>query len=51
MRSANGPGTLLSLTRDDFVPAVSGSVSSSAAADEVVAARLAQSSGPGVFRI
>jgi hypothetical protein len=41
---------LLSLTREDFVPAVTGSASSVAAADEVVAARLAGLSGSGVFR-
>ena len=46
VHSANGGGVLYSLTRNDFVPAVSGSASSSAAADEVVAARLATSPKP-----
>jgi CRP-like cAMP-binding protein len=36
---------LFSLSRDEFVPAVSGSASSNAAADEVVGARLAALSG------
>jgi CRP-like cAMP-binding protein len=38
-------GVLFSLSRDEFVPAVSGSASSNAAADEIVGARLAALSG------
>jgi len=41
--TARGPGRLMTLERDDFVSAVTGSATSAAAADEVVAARLAAS--------
>jgi CRP-like cAMP-binding protein len=39
--TARDPGVLFSLSRDEFVPAVTGSAPSNAAADEVVGARLA----------
>lgn len=43
-------GTLYSLTRDDFVPAVTGSASSNAAAEGVVGARLASLTRPTALR-
>jgi CRP-like cAMP-binding protein len=42
---ARDDGVLFSLTRDEFVPAVTGSAPSNAAADEVVGARLAALTG------
>src|SRR3954452_19898227 len=48
---AQTDGVVFSLTRDDFVPAVTGSAPSNAAADEVVGARLAQLSRPSATRI
>ena len=45
------PGVLYSLTREDFVPAVTGSATSTAAADEVVGARIARLSRPGALRL
>jgi CRP-like cAMP-binding protein len=48
---ADEPGVLYSLTRDDFVPAVTGCIPSNAAADEVVGARLAQLSRPAAMRV
>jgi CRP-like cAMP-binding protein len=43
--TARDDGVLFSLSRDEFVPAVTGSAPSNAAADEVVGARLAALSG------